>query len=177
MDEPLEELYFRWLYSQVGSVKTRLKSKTYWGLLRQLHTKEFVWFIPNDDNRVMDGLQLRADFCAESGIEAVDEGWAAIGCSFLEMVIALTRRLSFEAEGEPLMWFWKLMRNLELTVWTDDQKIPVEEISEKLDRVIWRTYEPNGRGGLFPIKNPDRDQTQVELWYQLNGYLMDNDYA
>jgi len=49
VSQPLDELYFTWLYSQVGSVRTRNPARTYWSLLRYLYTKEFVWIIPNDD--------------------------------------------------------------------------------------------------------------------------------
>ena len=34
-----------------------------------------------------------------------------------------------------------------------------------------RDYKPNGRGGLFTIKNCDHDLRDVEIWYQLNWYL------
>ncbi len=47
--EPLDERYFRWLCSQVVNVKLKNPSRTYWSLLKQLHTKEFVWIIPNDE--------------------------------------------------------------------------------------------------------------------------------
>lgn len=173
MDEPLDDLYLRWLYSQVGSVKTRIKSRTYWRLLRQLYSTEFVWFVPNDDNRVMDGRQLREDFLQESELIDVDENWMALGCSFLEMLVALSRRLSFEAGGEPSAWFWQLLRNIELDHINDAQENSTEEISEKVNRVIWRTYYPSGVGGLFPLRIAHEDQTEVELWYQLNAYLID----
>lgn len=172
MDEPLDELYLRWLYSQVGRIRSKPKSKTYWGFLRQLYTMEFVWIVPNDDNRVADGVYLRNEFLDESGISLPDESWMVLGCSFLEMLIALSRRLSFEAEGEPLDWFWHLITNLQLTEWNDTRKFPAEEITEKLNAVIWRTYDPDGSGGLFPLKNPTEDQRCVEIWYQLNAYLL-----
>lgn len=174
MNEPLDELYLRWLYSQTGSVKTRIRSRTYWRLLRQLYTTEFVWFVPNDDNRVMDGRQLREDFLAESEMDVVDETWMALGCSFLEMLVALSRRLSFEAGGESLDWFWQLIRNIELDSYNDAQEFSTEEIAEKVNRVIWRTYKRNGIGGLFPLRSARQDQRDIELWYQLNAYLLEN---
>jgi len=173
MNEPLDEIYLRWLYSQVGSVKTRIKSRTYWRLFRQLYATEFVWFIPNDDNRVMDGRQLREDFLQESEIFDVDENWMALGCSFLELLIGLSRRLSFEGGGEPSPWFWQLLRNIELDQLTDAQENSTEEISEKVNRVIFRTYYPSGVGGLFPLRSTMQDQREVELWYQLNAYLLE----
>lgn len=171
MNEPLDELYLRWLYSQVASVKTRIRARTYWGLFRELYTTEFIWIVPNDDNRVMDGQLLREDFLAESELEIADREWMHLGCSFLEMLIALSRRLAFEAGGEPLDWFWHLLRNIELDHITDAQEIPREEISEKLNVIIFRTYKRNGIGGLFPLKRTSRDQREVEIWYQMFEYL------
>jgi len=173
MDEPLDELYLRWLYSQVGSVKTRIKSRTYWRLLRQLYTTEFVWLVPNDDNRVMDGRNLRDDFLQESELDFVDENWMALGCSFLEMLIGLGRRLSFEGGGEPSVWFWQLLRNISLDGANDASEFTTEEIAEKVNMVTFRTYHPSGVGGLFPLRIADRDQTEVELWYQLQAYLIE----
>jgi len=173
MEAPLDELYLKWLYSQVGSVKTRIRARTFWGLFRQLYSTEFVWFVPNDDNRAMDGKLLRFEFMEAHGIESIDENWLDLGCSFLEMLIALSRRFAFESDGEPLACFWTLIRNLELIDYTDAQENSADEISEKVDRVIWRLYKRNGIGGLFPLRSSRQDQTEVEIWYQLNAYLLE----
>lgn len=173
MEAPLDELYLRWLYSQVGSVKTRIRARTFWGLFRQLYSTEFVWWVPNDDNRAMDGIRLRLEFMEDHDIESVDENWLGLGCSFLEMLIALSRRLAFEGGGEPLEWFWVLIRNLEMIDYTDAQENSADEISEKVNRVIWRLYKRNGIGGLFPLRSSKQDQTEVEIWYQLNAYLLE----
>jgi len=37
--------------------------------------------------------------------------------------------------------------------------------------LIWRDYHADGRGGFFPLTNPDTDQTKVEIWYQMNAYV------
>lgn len=174
MDEPLDELYLRWLYGQVANVRTRVRARTYWGLLRQLYTTEFVWFVPNDDNRVVDGLELRNEFLQDSELE-VDENWMLLGCSFLEMMIALCRHLAFETEGKVAFWFWRLIENLDLEDITDAvyPTYSHDDISEKLNAVLWRRYHPSGEGGLFPLKQAPQDQTKVELWYQMNTYLIE----
>lgn len=172
----LEESYFTWLYHQVASLRIKNPSKTYWSLARQLFTTEFVWFIPNDDNRVEDGRDLRHEFLAEAEIEEVDPEWMRQGCSMLEMLIGLSRRLSFEDDGTPRDWFWKLIENLDLERCTDRNydHIHKAEIEETLNHVIFRTYAPNGHGGLFPLRHAQEDQTNVELWYQLSAYLLEN---
>jgi hypothetical protein len=45
------------------------------------------------------------------------------------------------------------------------------KVQEIMDTVINRTYLPDGTGGFFPLIRPDGDQTQIELWYQLNAYV------
>lgn len=173
MARPLDELYFEWLYSQVGSVRVRNPTRTYWSLLRQLFTKEFVWIIPNDDNRIEDGRDLRVEFLDISGIDDVDPGWMELGCSFFEMMIGLSRRLSFIAEGDPRDWFWHLMDNLGLRSFNDDKGIDIEVVDEILNTVIWRTYSEDGQGGLFPLRNAREDQREVEIWYQQSAYILE----
>jgi len=170
MTEPLDESYFVWLYSQVGDPKIENPHRTYWRLLKHLFTKEFVWIVANDDNRLEDGRDLRKEFAGDTNL---DEDWMRLGCSMLELLIGLSRRLSFEAEGEPRVWFWELMCNLGLDSFNDATLIPDQKIEDALERVIWRTYNSNGRGGLFPLNHPRQDQTRVELWYQLCAYVLE----
>lgn len=91
----------------------------------------------------------------------------------LELFIGLSRRLSFQADGEPRAWFWQLMENLDLERFNDNTQIPEEEVRKILDEVTGRTYKRNGAGGLFPLKKAHKDQRDVELWYQLNAYLLE----
>lgn len=173
MDVPIDDAYLEWLYGQVGSVEVTNPLKSFWKILRQLYTKEFVWFIPNDDNRAEDGRDLRNEFLEQANIELYDPHWLDLGCSMLELLIGLSRRLSFEAEREPRTWFWVLMENIGLHRHNDHDPYSVEEVDEILERVIWRTYNANGKGGLFPLKRASENQTRVELWYQMSAYLLE----
>lgn len=181
MDQPLDERYFEWLYRQVASVRQKNPARTYWSLAKQLFTKEFVWLVPNDDNRVEDGRDLRYEFLNEvHGLEKhhVDPEWVGIGCSMFEMMIGLSRRLAFEDEGEPAGWFWLLCENLDIRKFNDkkygeDEVYHAGLVDETLDAVIWRTYEFDGRGGLFPLEEAAEDQRDVEIWYQLSAYLLE----
>lgn len=174
VEAPLDELYFQWLYRQVGKAGTN-RTRTHWNLARQLFTKEFVWITPNDDNRIVDGTTLRYEFVAYSELGQVEAAWMYEGCSVLEMLIALSRRLAFEAEGQPRDWFWVLMKNLGLDEFTDDRHEGfVSDIDDILERLIWRRYSPDGKGGLFPLQNAVTDQREVEIWYQMSQYLHEN---
>lgn len=177
MNEPLDDAYFTWLYSQVASVRDRVKARTYWNLLRILHSKEFIWLQANDDNRLEEGLELRREFLND-GHYRPDEGWLTMGCSMLEMLIAFSVKIANLTEGEPRAWFWHMIQNIGLEHWTDAYATDPharEDIEEVLDRVIWRNYDPNGHGGLFPLTNPREDQRKVELWYQVNAYLLERE--
>lgn len=175
MDAQLENDYFEWLYGLVGAVRNRNPARSYWTLIKMLHSTEFLWFIPNDDNRLEEGKELRLEFLQTQGIDQVDPEWVDTGCSMLEMLIALSRRMAFEAERSPLVWFWELLENLNVSSYNDNviTNRDIREIEQALDRVINRRYRANGEGGLFPLKSPRQDQRKIELWYQMSAYLLE----
>lgn len=89
------------------------------------------------------------------------------------MLIGLSRRLAFEAGGDVPSWFWHLMDNLNLRAYNDQNydEFQAGVVEEIVNKVIWRTYDENGNGGLFPLRCTSNDQRQVEIWYQLSEYL------
>lgn len=174
MNEPLDELYFQWLYSQVADPKLRGRTKTYWVLMRQLFTTEFVWFVPNDDNRLEDGRDLRYEFLVDSGIPDVHQEWMDLGCCMLEMLIGLSRRIAFQTDTPVQAWFWHILHNLGIANCNDAAEDFTAHVDEVLQRVIFRNYDKDGRGGLFPLRNPEKDQTKVEIWYQMCAYILEN---
>lgn len=174
MAEPLDEAYLKWLYSQVAGPRIKNPSRTYWRLFRQLYKTEFVWIVPNDDNRVEDGKALRHEFM-EARARDADEAWLSLGCSFLEMLVALSRRVCFESGIKTAeQWFWILLGNIGLRTANDASDITDREIDEATHMVTWRTYDSNGKGSLFPHKTSETDQRKIEIWYQLMGYLLEN---
>lgn len=176
MAKPLDETYLTWLYSKVANVRERVPSRTYWNLLRELYKKEFVWIIPNDDNRIEDGKELRWEFLREANLNESDSTeWLSLGCSVLELLIALSRRAAFETDDPASYWFWIMVSNLGLGKVSDANPKPEGAIDHILDNFIWRTYNTDGWGGLFPLIEPSEDQRQVELWYQLNAYLLERE--
>lgn len=174
---PLDEAYFNWLCGQVGQVQVRETTRTYRRLLRLLYQKEYVWIVANDDNRLADGRALRSEFVNELrlDLDSDEENWMKLGCSFFEMMVGLARRASFLDDGTPAEWFWHLIQNVDLHVYRDRMEIDEADVDEILEAVIWRLYGPDGNGGLFPLKHPKTDQRKLELWYQLNAYLLEND--
>lgn len=174
--ETLDERYFNWLYGQVASVKTRARSRSFRCLFRQLHETTFVAVVPHDENRIADAQDLKYEFldgCEDGQGEPSDI--AGPPCSFFELLIILSRQLAFEMDDNPDIWFWHLIEILDLEQYNDLSYDEYAEaaVGQALDRVIWRNYDHGGRGGLFPLRDPDRDQREVELWYQLNAYLLE----
>ena len=177
MSERLEDRYFEWLYGQFAAVSNRNPDRSYWHLAQMLHSREFVWMVRNDDNRVEDGRELRFDFVHEQGTDGLDPYWLELGCSTLEMLVALARRASFSSTREPGEWMWQFMQNLNFTRYTDSNwsDNAAKAVDRKLSNLIYRTYSPTGRGGLFPLRNAVEDQRKVELWYQMSAYLLETE--
>lgn len=175
-DVPLDEAYFVWLYSQIGSVEKRNLSRTYWKLLRLLYRKEFSWddeTMEKDGNRAQDGKDLRRRFLEETDVVNDESGWLEMGCSMLELLIGLALRLEFTSGSDRAVWFWEMIANLGLTECTDADPPDEHIIEHVLNKVIDRDYLPNGAGGLFPLNTDNVDQRGVELWYQANAYLLE----
>lgn len=170
-----DQEYFTWLISQI-EVRS---PKTYTQLFEKLHGTEFVWIVPNDDNRVYDGLDLRTEFVDNT------HGWRleeimqleimmGKGASVLEVLIGLSRRVAFTCGGEAPWWAWELLGNLGTYRFPDPlTRKKNEKIDEILEALIWRTYQRDGKGGFFPLNEPIDDQTKVEIWYQMNQYAME----
>jgi hypothetical protein len=167
----LDDQYFSWLYSLVADVRIRKGRRTHWNLLRMLFSIEFAWFVPNDDNRAEDGRELRSEWISSRGIQ-VESSWIALGCSFLEMLIGVSRRLDFLTDEDSTFWFWHLIGNMGLLDHHDGKSLNEEEVEDSTSMVIWRTYDCDGNGGLFPLRYTDKDQRKVEIWRQLNEYLL-----
>lgn len=173
MAAPVDDRYFEWLYGLFGSVRNRNPARSYWKLSRILYTTEFVWLIPNDDNRVEDGKELRVEFMSEQGSDGASQEWLDLGCSVLEMLISLARMAEFDSNTEAIVWFGIFMDNLGLTQFKDSKSFDEEDVSQILEKFVYRTYKSNGEGGLFPLMHPEKDQRKVELWYQLAAYILE----
>jgi hypothetical protein len=158
--------YYTWLTQKIDIPN----GKSYLDLFERMHNVEFVWTVPNDDNRVQDGLDLRSQFLDIRGGGEIDLG----GATCLEVLVALSHRVAFIASGNrhARQWAWTLLKNLGLQRYSDPlTPEKMDEVDEILHALVWREYHSDGRGGFFPLQNPDADQTKVEIWYQLNAYV------
>lgn len=170
--EKNERSYYNYL---VRLVRTP-ESKRYTLLLEHLWRKEYYSILPNDQNRVKDGLFLRRE---------VNEGQDFGPCRVLEMLIALSRRMEFQLYGTDYDktykdLFWELVNNLDLIKF-DNIEAAKDAMYLEIDHILtnWieRRYSPDGYGGVFPLnkwKKNDGKQTEVEIWYQMMLYLSEN---
>lgn len=172
--------YFNFLCRIVG------KADRYSILLGELSRLTFYPLIPNDDNRCEDGKQLRDRFCDEEGGQHALSLCPDGPCTVLEMLIGLSFRLEFETanscwEKTPSDWFWILIDNLGLSKARHDpdrggilRHAEIEDIRNRIEIFLERRYDDNGYGGLFPLARPKQDQREVEIWYQMSAYILEN---
>ena len=53
----------------------------------------------------------------------------------------------------------------------DDDNFDEELVRDRIERFMDRDYEPNGRGGLFTVRNARCDMRDVDIWYQMCMYV------
>lgn len=167
----IENLYFEWLYDAVCGDRFA-KRNSFRKLLTQLHGTEFTYVIQRDSNRAGDGVALRYKF---SNKREVLDVFGNHPCSVLEMLLGLAMRcetimddaLKGDRTGQ---WFWGMITNLGLGSMIDE-RYDENYVEEVLECFLDRRYEPDGRGGLFTVRNCDRDLRDVEIWVQMCWYL------
>ena len=155
--------YIHWLRGLVE----RPSGPSYRALFNAAWLTVYKYYVPNDDNRAHDGLDLRGRFERETSVTLPNLG----KCTMLEFLVALSIRLNetvydYDDPDQVSDWFWELIDNLEV----DRHKL--EDIFQRLNG---RTYDyDGGNGGLFPLNNPREDQREIEIWYQMMAYLSEN---
>lgn len=159
--------YFRWLVHTVKVDISSDPSLSYLLLMRALFKKEFYWTLPTDEHRAMDGIALREEFFD------YDVNWGP--CSVLEMLVALAvrceRDLLGDEEDRTNIWFWDMIENLGLDAFVDTEFDPLS-VEMILDKWLDREYDKNGCGGIFYTDNPDYDMRDLEIWWQLQIYVI-----
>lgn len=180
--DELEQRYYEWLTGAVPYWRSR-----YSILLRHLYETPFRVTMLMDENRVGDGLSMRARFIWSEHLSADERDLLKKQrpCSVLEVMIGLAQR--FEEEymtqytGEdPIgMWFDPMIRSLGLQNY-DDQHFDLYGYDLIMQAFLNRTYFPDGRGSLFYIPGIETDMRQVEIWKQMmmwNNYKEENTYG
>lgn len=170
--------YFEWLYDTVCG-ESFGNNISYRKLLMRLHDIEFRYYVRNDKNRALDGKRLRHRFAttvySNCDPDAVIDNLGG-PCSVLEMMTALAIRCEVDIMDDPSrgdrtrQWFWGMVRSLGL-LRMSDERFDREEVDDVIEIFLDRKYSPDGRGGLFTVKNCKDDMRDVEIWWQMCWYL------
>lgn len=173
----IQEAYLDWMVQLV--CEDGYAGSGSWGcLFRLLHEMEFTYILELDENRAIDGCDLRYRFAYECGYtgQDVEEYLDARPCSVLEMMVALAKRCEEHIMDDPESgnrtgkWFFEMIRSLGLDDMQDDRfdRIVARAV---ISRFLRREYAGNGCGGLFTLRYHDADMRRVEIWYQMMWYL------
>lgn len=173
----VESNYFEWLYKLVCGHK-HSKNISYRKLLEYFHEVEFRYILPKDENREIDGENLRYTFAKKyynpNNIDLVID-MLSRPCSVLEMMIALAIRCEDIMDDPSIgdrtnQWFWKMVVNLGLGGMYDSN-FNKQLVEDSVNTFLKREYKPNGDGSLFKIRNTTRDLRKFEIWIQMLWYL------
>lgn len=174
-DVSLMNHYYVWLCRMIDNGS----KKNYSRLLRYLRSKEFYYSVPNDVNRAEDGKNLRKKYLTSGGLLSTDI-WEDEPCSVLEMVIALSIRLSTDIMPDygydVSYWFWQMMRNLGLDFYTNE-RFNLEEVDEIVKNWLDRSYQKILKSGKILLKSGKIDRKFVEkteIWYQMMAWISEN---
>ena len=165
--------YFLWLMGLVGG-----PDPNYATVLNSAFQTTFLVIIPMDDNRMQDAEYLRKIYYRKTGIKLY-----TTDITVLEILVSLAKRLDETALVDAIeglgseYWFWVLIKNLGLDSYVDSDRMDqaiITEINTIFTRMVARTYDKDGYGGLFPLTNPTRDQIGVDIWFQMMAWLNEN---
>lgn len=178
MAEPLEiELdYKNWL--KVIFSQYTCQHGAFERLFDLLYSTEFVPLMEMDTNRCEDGKDIRLRFADSTTNYNYRDIYMYLynkPCNMLELMLGLAFRIEELTMTDFVtdrtgVWFDEMMTNSGLYL-QDDYSFNTEEAYGIVDRIITRTYDYNGTGGLFSIQKTNEDMRQIDIWSQANRYL------
>lgn len=168
--------YFEWLcdYISVPGIRT----EDYSSVLKLMYTIPFEATNPRDVNRSKDALYLRNEYLVEMGKKDYPPVTDRDDASVFEVLAALSIRCERDIIGEPgdELWgrlFWEMLHNLKINMTNRDFNEPI--CVKNIERWINRGYRSDGVGGIFPLRKKQQiDQTEAEIWYQMQSYISEN---
>lgn len=163
----IREEFFEWICDIVDG-------QDYRKLLGIMYNESFYAIIPLDENRIVDGCELRYRFAAdrEIPIDFINDNMDPDDCSILEMMLGLAFRIEetimedIDFGDRTSMWFWIMVKSLGLYEMRDNN-FDAPYVINTLDTFLTRGYSPEGHGGLFVVKDVNKDMRDVDIWYQM----------
>ena len=125
---------------------------------------DFAWYIPDDEDRAIQALRMRDEYCYETGAPSPRQAPS----SFLEVFVSITDTLTAMLYQDRKDFTKSILLNMGARSYSDDGRLSSEIHEEALniaERVIYRTYSRNGTGGLFRI--PGTDVLEISLTTQM----------
>lgn len=171
--------YVNWLAAKVDG-NLSYCGFTFSRLFNCLFDIPFVAALEKDINRAEDGNRLRVVYTTSHKIncEIRDLFQSNEGCTFLEFLVSIAMRandiLYDPEEDHTAMFFWDFARNIGLDSFDDEgygRNWDMFKLTQVVSKVMNRTFEADGTGGLFPLTKVREDQRKTEIWYQLQAYL------
>jgi hypothetical protein len=168
----IEDEYFEWMYGLICN------EDSYRRILEYLHGVEFISHMRGDGDRAYDGRSLRRRFALSHDDYDYDYVMEQLHgpCSVLEMMIALAFRCEENIMHDTrygdrtAQWFWRMMVSLGLGSMTNS-RYDDRYVEEVITTFLNHKYEPNGRGGLFTIRDCNHDLRKFTIWKQAMWYL------
>lgn len=181
----VQEKYFNWLIGIIYpfSDKELFKYKNLCEVLDSIEFRLPSKHDTSDVKRILDAMDIRYDFIGYLASEGVyipiqdcRNMFKNNKPSVFEVLISLARQIKYNDEYNTSNWFWIMIANLRINLIKDDvfEKEPKEykEIIEiVIDRWMYRKFNSDGEGSLFPLKDTDIDQTKLDIWSQMEAYL------
>lgn len=156
-------LYTPWLI-QRGCLENYSELASVWDEL------DFVWYIPEDEDKAVQALRMRDEYCYEMSMPSPRQAPA----SFLEVFVSITDSLTAMLYQDREVFTKSILLNMGARSYSDDGRLPSEIHEEALviaERVMYRTYGRNGSGGLFRIPGSNILETpitsQMIMWANL----------
>ena len=149
--------YTSWLIKR-GCLENYTELASVWDEL------DFVWYIPEDEDKAIQALRMRDEYCYETGTPSPRQAPP----SFLEVFVSITDSLTAMLYQDRESFTKSILLNMGARSYSDDGRLPSEIHDAALDiatRVMYRTYGRNGSGGLFRI--PGENVLEMSLTTQM----------
>ena len=174
MTDKVNNDYFCWLCNTYFGEEY---FSSHYRLVSAVFDCDFISIVENDCNREYDGLALRNEYEA---LYPEFEGQVMLHerVNVLEVMIGLAKRMIFFGGREVSDWLKEMMTNLGFGEDTTSDDVydlygGDDYVYNTLDIFVNREYDPDGRGGLFPLDGTHANQREVALWYQMQAYIIE----
>ena len=174
------KLYFDWLCERIGIQDKHVKDSKAINILYETKFRvceKYHKQVALDESRIEDALSMREKFTNDSDFEPMFDARFLLrvglsDVSIFEIMVALADRMIYNCSDsiDRSEAFLIMFKNLFSGIDENDS----EKLLERVKKFLNREYDKDGTFGLFPLKNPKKDQRKVEIWYQMMAYIIEN---